>query len=132
VAAPRTRRLRTVGRRFVNPVTRRVAGRTPGMALVECVGRRTGRRYTTPVSAFRSGSDYVIPLAYGDDVDWLANVEAAGGCRLTYRGRTVALTNPRRFRDPGRAALPQPLRFAAKLAGITSFVRLSPAVAEQP
>ncbi|MBI3691179.1 MAG: nitroreductase family deazaflavin-dependent oxidoreductase, partial [Mycolicibacterium aromaticivorans] len=36
-----------------------------------------------------------ILLTYGPDRDWLKNITAAGGGRLTRYGRTFAVSNPR-------------------------------------
>ena len=37
----------------------------PGFGVVEHAGRRSGRRYRTPVNVFRPGASYVIALTYG-------------------------------------------------------------------
>jgi deazaflavin-dependent oxidoreductase (nitroreductase family) len=49
-------------------------------------GRRSGRRYRTPVLAFRVDDGYVVALFYGADRDWVRNVLAAGGCTLSGAG----------------------------------------------
>jgi len=100
VALPRTlARLNKIG---LNRVTTRLAPVVPGFGVVVHQGRRSGRRYQTPVNVFRSGSGYVIALTYGPDSDWVRNVLAAGRCELRTAGRTVSLTAPRLYRDEDR------------------------------
>jgi F420H(2)-dependent quinone reductase len=73
----------------LNRVTVRVArsGRGP-FALVEHVGRKTGRPYETPLMLAVLGPDFVAELTYGPDVAWYRNVVAAGRCTVVVRGVT--------------------------------------------
>jgi hypothetical protein len=71
----------------LNRLTRQVAPWVPGFGVIVHRGRRTGRRYRTPVNVFPAGDQYVIALTYGPDTDWVKNVLAAGGCTLLTRGR---------------------------------------------
>lgn len=89
-------------KRVANPVTRRVAGRLPGFAIVTHVGRSSGRTYRTPVNVFRDGEPYLFALTYGADSDWVRNVLAARRCTTETGGRAVELTDPERFDDPTR------------------------------
>jgi deazaflavin-dependent oxidoreductase (nitroreductase family) len=89
-----------------NRVSRPLAGRLPGFAVVTHVGRRSGRTYQTPVNMFRDGERYVIALTYGADTQWVKNVMAAGRCDVRTNGTTVRLCEPRIFRDPERRPFP--------------------------
>ena len=85
---------RTVGRwnkAGLNRVTRHIAPWIPGLGVVIHRGRRSGRRYQTPVNVFPADDGYILALTYGPDTDWVRNVLAAGGCELRTRGRTVRL-----------------------------------------
>ena len=85
---------RTVGRWNkvgLNRVTRRIAPWLPGFGVVVHRGRRSGRRYRTPVNVFPTQDGYRFALTYGPDTDWVRNVLAAGGCELETRGRVVRL-----------------------------------------
>ncbi|NKY38606.1 DUF2087 domain-containing protein [Cellulomonas septica] len=62
------------------------------------VGRSSGRRYRTPVMAFRTPRGVVVALTYGPDVQWLHNIDAAGGARLVRAGRVLVLDDPVRLR----------------------------------
>jgi deazaflavin-dependent oxidoreductase (nitroreductase family) len=89
-------RLTRLNRQLFNPVVRTFAGRRRSpVAVVEHHGRRSGRRYRTPVLAFRVEDGYVVALFYGADRDWVRNVLAARSCTLERGGRRVELTAPR-------------------------------------
>jgi len=87
--------VRRVNRVFTNPLLGTVAWLVPPLAVVHHVGRKSRRRYRTPVVAFHSAAGYVIPMTYGRDVDWARNIVGARGCELERLGRRVKLRNPR-------------------------------------
>jgi deazaflavin-dependent oxidoreductase (nitroreductase family) len=118
------RRLAGFNRRVTNHITRPAAARLPGFAVVVHTGRRSGRRYRTPVNAFRTADGYVIALTYGTESDWVRNVVAAGGCELDTRGRRVHLTAPELFHDEHRRRVPPPVRPMLRLLGVAEFMRL--------
>lgn len=123
---PRTRLawMRAFTTRFVNPLSRLVAGRLPGFAIVHQRGRRTGRRHHTPLNVFRHDGDWVFALTYGSDVDWVRNVLAAEECTITTRGRLVRLVKPQLVVDPRRRLVPQPVRAFLGLLRVTEFLRM--------
>jgi deazaflavin-dependent oxidoreductase (nitroreductase family) len=125
----RSDRLARFNRRLFNPVIRTVAGRRGfPVAVVEHRGRRSGRRYRTPVLAFRAGDGYVVALFYGADRDWVRNVLAAGSCTLVRGGRRVRLTDPSMFdAGAGSALLPAFMRPSLRLLRVTRVLRLSAA-----
>jgi deazaflavin-dependent oxidoreductase (nitroreductase family) len=126
VPLPRTRLhlLSSLTTHVFNPVTRLVASRLPGFGVLTHTGRRSGRRYRTPLLIMRRGDDYVVALWYGSDVHWVRNVLFARGCELRTRGRNVRLAEPRISADPAKRVLPPPLRWAGSLVGLTEFLRL--------
>ncbi len=63
------------------------------LAALRHVGRRSGREYVTPLSAYPLGDGFVLAVAY-PHVDWSENVLAAGKCALTWRGHEYALEKP--------------------------------------
>jgi deazaflavin-dependent oxidoreductase (nitroreductase family) len=65
----------------------------PPWAVILHRGRRSGRRYRTPLLAFRRGRTLVIALLYGEESDWLANLRAGGG-HVVRRGRTFVVGPP--------------------------------------
>ena len=82
-----------------NPIQRLWAGRLPPFAIIEHTGRKTGRRYRTPVSAFVKGDSVTIRLPYGTERDWVRNLVAAGGGVIQRRGRRVRVTEPEVSKD---------------------------------
>jgi len=85
-------------RHVTNPVQRLWAGRAPTFAIIEHVGRRSGKSYRTPVSVFSAEVDgkpaVAILLTYGPDRDWLKNLTAAGGGQMRRYGKTFGITDP--------------------------------------
>ena len=121
---PLPKRIAHFNKRVTNRITRRFAGLVPGFAIVTHVGRHSGRTYRTPVNVFRDGNRYVFALTYGPDSDWVRNVVAAGGCEIETRGKSVALSEPRRFTDPSRRAIPVPARWILGLIHVDEFLEL--------
>jgi deazaflavin-dependent oxidoreductase (nitroreductase family) len=88
------KRLARFNRRVTNRITGPVAKWLPGFGVITHTGRRSKRRYRTPVNVFAAPGGYVVALTYGADSDWVKNVLASGGCELDRRGRTEHLTAP--------------------------------------
>jgi deazaflavin-dependent oxidoreductase (nitroreductase family) len=122
---PLPKRLAHFNRRVTNRLTRHIAPWAPGFAIVEHVGRRSGRLYRTPVNVFRRGDRYVFALTYGKDSDWVRNVLAAGGCTIETRGTRVQLTAPELFTDPTRSAVPAPVRSVLGLIHVDDFLAVT-------
>ncbi len=123
-ALPR-RRLHVLARRWLNPLVVRagVAGaRWSPIALVLHVGRRTRRRYATPLLVHRWGAHLVVPLTYGPAARWCLNVLAAGRCVVRLGGREVAAAEPSVI---GLPDLPPRARRLYRRIGITAFLRLT-------
>jgi deazaflavin-dependent oxidoreductase (nitroreductase family) len=112
-----------------NRVSRPLAGRLPGFAVVTHVGRQSGRTYQTPVNMFRDGERYVIALTYGADTQCVNTVMAAGGCEVRTNGTTVRLCEPRIFTDPERRLVPSPVRVVLGLLDVSEFMSLRSAPA---
>jgi deazaflavin-dependent oxidoreductase (nitroreductase family) len=95
-------------------------------------GRRSGRRYRTPVMPLSLRDGFLVSLPYGPERDWVRNVLAAGRCALLRGGRRFELTDPRLLDAAGAAPLlPAALRPALRVAPGIHFVRLSAAGPEQ-
>jgi deazaflavin-dependent oxidoreductase (nitroreductase family) len=101
------------------------AGWLPGFAILSHVGRESGRTYRIPINVFRRGDSFLFALTYGSDVDWLKNVQAAGGCEIRTRGRTVRLVEPELIVDPLLRGLPWPVRvFLRHVDRATEILRM--------
>ena len=82
--------------KLLNPLIVKLAGgRHFGLAAqIRHVGRRSGRTYTTPVSARRSGDMVVIALTFGNQSDWSRNVRSNGGGKILIKGKDYDVTQP--------------------------------------
>jgi deazaflavin-dependent oxidoreductase (nitroreductase family) len=120
----RMRFLRPFTTRVFNPIFRPLAGWLPGFGILTYTGRKTGRRYRTPINVFRRGDEYIFALTYGSDVQWVKNVVAAGGCQIRVRGRDIRLVDPEVFVDPSRRLMPLPVRLILRLDRVTEFLRM--------
>ena len=116
--------LRPFTRRFVNPLTRLVAGWMPGFGILRYRGRTSGKEYRTPMNVFRQGDEFVFALTYGSDVQWVRNIVAAGECGLRTRGKELRLVEPRLYTDPTRRDMPFPVRGFLGLLNVTEFLRM--------
>src|SRR5215510_1568064 len=76
----------------LNPLTRRLARSSFGpFSIVRHVGRRSGKRYETPIIVAPLKDGFVIELTYGPDVDWHKNILVAGGCTLLWHGKEYVI-----------------------------------------
>lgn len=117
--------VRRVNRVFTNPLIGTFAWFVPPLAVVHHVGRKSGRRYRTPVVAFPSSTGFVIPMTYGRDVDWARNMVKADGCELRQTGRRFELHNPRIVGFKAAAKhLPAVVRPALGVAAFPGYVLL--------
>lgn len=80
----------------LNPLILKLAGRrhVRAYAVIEHRGRRSGRTYTTPVSARPTRDGFVVPMAFGEQADWFRNVRAAGECIVRWNGTSYHLVAP--------------------------------------
>ncbi len=101
-----------------------LAGHGPFVEL-EHVGRRSGRVHRIPLNAFRHGDVLTFALTYGPRVDWLRNVRAAGGCRVTMHGEVLTLGAPVDLStEEGLRRMPSPARVVLRLARVDRFVEM--------
>jgi deazaflavin-dependent oxidoreductase (nitroreductase family) len=88
-------RMRFVNKYFLNHITLFIARRGIGpFSVLVHEGRRSGRKYETPVIATYREDDILIPLPYGEHVDWLRNVMAHHGCELRRKQRKIQAVEP--------------------------------------
>ena len=122
---PIPRSVTQFNKRFLNPVTSRVAVVAPMMGVVHHTGRTSGKAYQTPVLVFRRGDRLVVALTYGPEVDWVRNVLAAGGCVVHTRGSDLTAREPRLTRDDtAGVSLPAPVRFVLSRLRVHDYLIL--------
>jgi deazaflavin-dependent oxidoreductase (nitroreductase family) len=118
-----------MNRRVTNHLLGPLAARAPWFGVITHTGRKSGRRYRTPVSVFAAPGGRVVALTYGKDSDWVRNVVAAGGCELETRRQREQLTAPRIVHDESRGRVPRPVRPILRLIGVADFLLLTAAPA---
>lgn len=115
---------RDTTRRYSNQVFLKISGRRlRAYSIVKHVGRRSGRTYVNPVSAYPLGDGFVITILYGLGSQWVRNVLATGRLILVTRGREHALERPELI--PGARALPAYPRWQRRMLtnrGIEHFL----------
>src|SRR6185295_5869312 len=115
--------MRRVNRVLTNPLMGTFAWLVPPLAVVHHLGRKSGRRYRTPVVAFPSGKGFTIPMTYGRDVDWARNLVADGGGEVQQMGRSHAVCNARIVGfDAAASHLPAAVRPALRSAQFPGYV----------
>ncbi|HEY69372.1 MAG TPA: nitroreductase family deazaflavin-dependent oxidoreductase [Anaerolineae bacterium] len=88
-------------------------------------GRRSGRSYRTPVLATYVEEAIIIPLTYGEHVDWLRNILTHGACRLMWQGEMIPAHQPTVLEaEAGLATLPEKRREQFTRFRIEKFLRL--------
>ncbi|WP_304107342.1 nitroreductase family deazaflavin-dependent oxidoreductase [Mycolicibacterium bacteremicum] len=102
------RAVATFNRRVTNPAARSIVPWLPYLGTLEHVGRRSGKRYQTPLLIFTTEHGFVILIGYGLESDWLKNVMAGGATALRRRGRVITVGNPRLADKADTAALISP------------------------
>lgn len=114
--------------RVTSPLTMPFAGKrwNPIFAILEHRGRKSGRRYMTPVAARRTSGGFVISLAFGAQVDWYRNLQATGGATVRWRGSSYPVTGPERIDASVALVWFDPVqRFALRLGGIDGYIRVT-------
>lgn len=87
--------IRHFNKYIFNHITLTFAGTGFGpFSVVRHIGRHSSRIYHTPVLASYSGETVIIPLSYGENVDWLRNIMAKGGCEIRWQSKWIRVGNP--------------------------------------
>lgn len=87
--------MRVVNKYLLNHFTLFLARRGIGpFSVLVHEGRRSGRKYETPVLVTYREDEIIIPLPYGSHVDWLRNVMARQGCELHWKKREIHAVGP--------------------------------------
>ena len=112
---------------LLNPLILRIAGGrwVPMFSLLHHRGRKSGRIYATPVTAFPRGGWFWFGLAFGENSGWARNVIAAGDADLRYRGTDYHLVDASVVEIADvKSQLPSIVRYGSALAGMTKTIRM--------
>jgi deazaflavin-dependent oxidoreductase (nitroreductase family) len=86
-------------------------------------GRRSGRQYRNPVSAYPLGDGFVIAVLYGAQSQWVRNVIATGRLTLRTKGHDQLLERPQIIPAPqALPAFPALQRIMLRSRNIHDFV----------
>ena len=124
--APVQTLIRRSNKYLLNPLMLRLAGRRWWYAsIVRHTGRRSGKRYSTPIVADRVGDQLLVPLPYGTQVDWVRNVLTAGEATVVSKGLTFHTVSPELI-DSTQAlpSLPRDRRRAFERVQIGHFLKM--------
>ncbi len=112
---------------YFNPLTKRMARSSFGpFAIIEHVGRRSGKHYETPIILGHADDGFVAELTYGPDVDWYKNVVAAGGCTVILHGKKYVIDKLEPMDAAvGRAAFPLPAQLILWAIRRQHFVKMT-------
>jgi hypothetical protein len=74
---------------------------------------------------FQDGDAIVVALTYGPDLDWLANLRAAGGGAVVSRGRTFNVGPPTVHTGLDQTtAIPAMVKLLLRVLRVSQFARL--------
>lgn len=121
---PLPRAIAKLNRVGLNRLTRHIAPWAPSFGVVVHRGRKSGKTFRTPVNVFVRDNAYVFALTYGVQSDWVRNVQAAGGCELISRRKTVQLTAPRLEHTESRGDLPLVVRTILRTTKVHDYLIL--------
>jgi len=103
--------VRVFNKHVLNPLMLLAAGRKYWYAgVIDHTGRRSGKKYATPVVIEKVSGGFLIPLPYGTHVDWLRNVQAMGRTTVRVHGQSFNAAEPVVIDAPTAADLLSPRR----------------------
>jgi deazaflavin-dependent oxidoreductase (nitroreductase family) len=120
-------RVRLFNKLVLNPAMMKLAGRKHWYAAVlKHRGRRSGKEHATLVVAQPVAGDvFIIPLPYGEQVDWLKNVLAAGRAEIEAKGETYDVFEPEVIdAEPALSLLDERHRRTWRRFGTERFLRV--------
>jgi deazaflavin-dependent oxidoreductase (nitroreductase family) len=113
--------------KVLNPVLGKIAalGWIPVWGVVVHTGRKSGRRFATPIALAKTNDGFVIPLPWGASTDWCRNVVAAGGGVVRWGGVDHIVRDPEVI-DAAQAApaFPRLIERLIPVIGIRRFLRV--------
>jgi len=108
-------------RAIANPLFRPFAYRLPALAVIVHRGRVSGTEYRTPVNCWHDDETAIVALTYGNDIDWLKNLRAAGGGTLITGGKSYQVSRPVLIGPEGMRRMPRVIRVILRLIDVDQF-----------
>jgi len=118
--------VRRMNRSVTNPRVMRTAGTSQtATAVIQHVGRRSGRTYETPIDIIETATGVLIALPYGDRADWTRNVLTTGAATVLMQGERVDVDRPTIVATADVAALiPRRTMRMLRLFGVNQYLHL--------
>jgi len=113
--------------KVLNPVLGKIAawGWIPVWGVVVHTGRKSGRRFATPIALAKTNEGFVIPLPWGAGTDWCRNLVAAGGGIVRWGGVDYSVREPEVIEQAiAVPAFPRVIRRLIPVVGIERFLRV--------
>lgn len=113
--------------KVLNPALGKIAARgwIPVWGVVVHTGRKSGRRFATPIALAKTGDGFVIPLPWGPGTDWCRNLVAARGGIVRWGGHDHVVRDPEVVdRAAAAPAFPRLVRPLIPVVGIKRFLRV--------
>ena len=115
--------------RIANPGITHVAGTRwfSAFGLLVHRGRRSGRRFVSPVGVGGKGGGFLIPLTFGERSHWYLNVVAAGEGSIKWKGKERRVGHARVVAAAdAKGAFSPALWLLLSLGGIRTYLGLEP------
>ena len=117
--------VRVFNKHILNPVIMVLDRHHWYAATLRHKGRHSGKEYITPVTAQPTEGGFVIPLSYGESVDWLKNLRATGRVTLETGDGIYTIGDPEVVDRSEALALVRPLgRLMLRLFGVQKYVKV--------
>ena len=113
--------------RLFNPLAMLLAGTRifPLYGVLEHRGRRSARRFRTPVVVRPTHDGFIVPMPWGEGTDWYRNVRAAGEAAIRWKGRTYRVDRPEVLdADAARGSFSSNLQAGMSRFGIRQVLHL--------
>ncbi len=111
------------------PMARPISGRRffPLYGVIHHVGRKSGTEYSTPVVVRQAADGMYVPLPFGERTNWYRNALAAGGVRVTWKGRDHWFASATVVdREAARPAFSRVMNAMMSMSGAKQIVRFDP------
>lgn len=113
--------------KVLNPALGKIAawGWIPVWGVVVHTGRKSGRRFATPIALGKTNDGFVIPLPWGPGTDWCRNLVAAHGGIVRWGGVDYSVRDPEVIEQAVAVpAFPRLIRPLIPVVGIERFLRV--------
>ncbi len=123
---PISNSLRYLNKKFTNKIIGCWAGKKGSpFSLVLHSGKKSGKKFQTPVIAVKQDSKFLFALTYGAQVDWYRNILANGCAGIKHQGNEYKLEKPISLPvESGRKLFPQSLRIFLLLLKVTNYFEM--------